>query len=182
MFHKPVVKHGINGELRQKGKIATLACGYGGSVGALKAMGALDMGLREEELQPIVTAWRKANPHIVRFWWEVDKAAMESVRNRTVTEAQGFRFIYKSGMLFISLPSGRYLAYVKPRIGINQFGSDCITYMGLDSTRHWNQDPDLWPQARREHHAGDLPGYPLQCHAEPAGYLHLCAHPRRAGD
>ena len=146
MFHKPVVKHGINGELRQKGKIATLACGYGGSVGALKAMGALDMGLQEEELQPLVTAWRKANPHIVRFWWEVDKAAMESVRNRTVTETHGFRFIYKSGMLFISLPSGRYLAYVKPRIGMNQFGSDCITYMGLDSTRHWSRIQTYGPK------------------------------------
>jgi DNA polymerase len=146
MFHKPVVKHGINGELRQKGKIATLACGYGGSVGALKAMGALDMGLQEEELQPLVTAWRKANPHIVRFWWEVDKAAMESARNRTVTETHGFRFIYKSGMLFISLPSGRYLAYVKPRIGMNQFGSDCITYMGLDSTRHWSRIQTYGPK------------------------------------
>ena len=146
MFHKPVVKHGINGELRQKGKIATLACGYGGSVGALKAMGALDMGLQEEELQPLVTAWRKANPHIVRFWWEVDKAAMESVRNRTVTETHGFRFIYKSVMLFISLPSGRYLAYVKPRIGMNQFGSDCITYMGLDSTRHWSRIQTYGPK------------------------------------
>ena len=146
MFHVPVEKHGVNGELRQKGKIATLACGYGGSVGALKAMGALDMGLQEEELQPLVTAWRKANPHIVRFWWEVDKAAMESVRNRTVTETHGFRFIYKSGMLFISLPSGRYLAYVKPRIGMNQFGSDCITYMGLDSTRHWSRIQTYGPK------------------------------------
>ena len=146
MFHKPVVKHGINGELRQKGKIATLACGYGGSVGALKAMGALDMGLQEEELQPLVTAWRKANPHIVRFWWEVDKAAMKAVREHTTTEVRGFRFICKSGMLFITLPSGRMLSYVQPRIGINQFGSDCITYMGLDSTRHWSRIQTYGPK------------------------------------
>lgn len=125
MFGVPVEKHGVNGHLRQKGKIAELALGYGGSVGALKAMGALEMGLAEEELQPLVQAWRDANPNITKLWWDVDRAAMDAVRYRYETETHGITFTYKSGMLFITLPSGRRLAYVKPKIGENQFGGDC---------------------------------------------------------
>ena len=124
MFGVPVEKGGINGHLRQKGKIAELALGYGGSVGALRAMGALEMGLNEEELQPLVAAWREANPHITRFWWDVDAAVKKAVVNKTSVAAHGFRFYYQSGMLFIDLPSGRRLSYVKPRIGMNRFGSD----------------------------------------------------------
>jgi DNA polymerase len=132
MFKVPVEKHGVNAHLRQKGKIAELALGYGGGVGALTAMGALDMGLTEEELQPLVTAWRDANPHIVRFWWDIDAAVKRAVSDRTSVSSHGFRFSYESGMLFIDLPSGRRLSYVKPRIGMNRFGSDCVTYEGLN--------------------------------------------------
>lgn len=145
MFHKPVVKHGINGELRQKGKIATLACGYGGSVGALKAMGALDMGLKEEELQPIVTAWREANPHIVKYWWNVDAAVMKAVRLHLPSQVGTVHIYYQSGMLFIKLPSGRRLSYVQPRIGQNQFGNDCVTYMGIDQ-QHWKRIESYGPK------------------------------------
>jgi DNA polymerase len=145
MFHKPVVKHGINGELRQKGKIATLACGYGGSVGALKAMGALDMGLKEEELQPIVTAWREANPHIVKYWWNVDAAVMKAVRLHLPSQVGSIHIYYQSGMLFIKLPSGRRLSYVQPRIGQNQFGNDCVTYMGIDQ-QHWSRIESYGPK------------------------------------
>ncbi|WP_422484628.1 DNA polymerase [Gudongella sp. DL1XJH-153] len=146
MFGVPVSKHGVNGHLRQKGKIAELALGYGGSVGALKAMGALEMGLNEDELQPLVTAWRTTNPNIVRLWWEVDKAAMKAVRERTVTETHGIRFSYQSGMLFITLPSGRRLSYVKPRIGTNMFGSDCITYEGVGGTKKWERIDSYGPK------------------------------------
>lgn len=139
MFGVPVEKHGVNGHLRQKGKIAELALGYGGSVGALKAMGALDMGLAEEELQPLVQAWRDANPNITKLWWDVDRAAMDAVRYRYETETHGITFTYKSGMLFITLPSGRRLAYVKPKIGENQFGGDCITYEGVGGTKTWER-------------------------------------------
>lgn len=139
MFGVPVEKHGINGHLRQKGKIAELALGYGGSVGALKAMGALEMGLAEEELQPLVQAWRDANPNITKLWWDVDRAAMDAVRYRYETETHGITFTYKSGMLFIKLPSGRRLAYVKPKIGENQFGGDCITYEGVGGTKKWER-------------------------------------------
>lgn len=139
MFGVPVEKHGINGHLRQKGKIAELALGYGGSVGALKAMGALEMGLAEEELQPLVQAWRDANPNITKLWWDVDRAAMDAVRYRYETETHGIIFTYKSGMLFITLPSGRRLAYVKPKIGENQFGGDCITYEGVGGTKKWER-------------------------------------------
>lgn len=125
--------------LRQKGKIADLACGYGGSVGALTAMGALEMGLMEEELKPLVDAWRAANPNIVRFWWAVDRAALTAVRQRTTTETHGIRFAYQSGMLFITLPSGRKLAYVKPRIGTNRFGSDSVTYEGIGGAKKWER-------------------------------------------
>lgn len=146
MFSVPVEKHGVNGHLRQKGKIAELALGYGGSVGALKAMGALEMSLNEDELQPLVTAWRTTNPNIVRLWWEVDKAAMKAVRERTVTETHGIRFSYQSGMLFITLPSGRRLSYVKPRIGTNMFGSDCITYEGVGGTKKWERIDSYGPK------------------------------------
>lgn len=139
MFGVPVEKHGVNGHLRQKGKIAELALGYGGSVGALKAMGALEMGLAEEELQPLVQAWRDANPNITKLWWDVDRAAMDAVRYRYETETHGITFTYKSGMLFITLPSGRRLAYVKPKIGENQFGGDCITYEGVGETKKWER-------------------------------------------
>ena len=145
MFHKPVVKHGINGELRQKGKIATLACGYGGSVGALKAMGALDMGLKEEELQPIVTAWREANPHIVKYWWDIDAAVMKAVKLHLPSQVGLVYIYYQSGMLFIKLPSGRRLSYVQPRIGQNQFGNDCVTYMGIEQ-QHWKRIESYGPK------------------------------------
>ncbi len=139
MFKMPVVKNGVNGHLRQKGKIAELALGYGGSVGALKAMGALEMGLTEDELQPLVDSWRQANPHIVRFWWEVDTAVKECIRKRVPTGTHGLRFTYQSGMLFITLPSGRRLAYVKPRIGENRFGGESVTYMGIGGTKKWER-------------------------------------------
>lgn len=138
MFGVPVEKHGINGHLRQKGKIAELALGYGGSVGALKAMGALEMGLQEEELKPLVNAWRTANPMIVKLWWAVDDAVMTAIRVKSSTETHGIRFTCQSGMLFITLPSGRQLSYVKPRIGKNQFGSPAATYMGLSAARQWD--------------------------------------------
>lgn len=146
MFGVPVEKHGVNGHLRQKGKISELALGYGGSVGALKAMGALDMGLTEEELHPLVTAWRSANPHIVRFWWDVDRAVMRAVREHINSEVRGIRFSWQSGMLFITLPSGRKLTYIKPRIGMNQFGSDCVTYEGVGSTKQWERLESYGPK------------------------------------
>jgi len=146
MFQVPVEKHGINGHLRQKGKIAELALGYGGSVGALKAMGALDMGLAEEELPLLVNAWRQSNPHIVKFWWDVDKAAMEAVRYKHTNSTHGITFTCHSGMLFITLPSGRRLAYVKPRIGENKFGGSCITYEGVGSTKKWERLDSYGPK------------------------------------
>ena len=146
MFHVPIEEVTKGSPLRQKGKIAELALGYGGSVGALKAMGALEMGLFEEELRPLVSAWRSANPNIVRFWWDVDRAAMKAVRDRTVTETHGIRFGYQSGMLFIVLPSGRRLSYVKPRIGTNQFGSDCVTYEGVGGTKKWERIESYGPK------------------------------------
>ena len=139
MFGVPVEKHGINGHLRQKGKIAELALGYGGSVGALKAMGAVEMGLAEVELLPLVQAWRNSNPHIVQFWWDVDAAAITAVREKTSTETHGIQFTFKSGMMFVTLPSGRNLAYVKPAIGENQFGSPSLTYLGIGSTKKWER-------------------------------------------
>lgn len=137
MFHVPVEKNGINGHLRQKGKIAELALGYGGSVGALKAMGALDMGVPEEELKPLADVWRQSNPAIVRLWWDVDKAASTCVRQRTETETHGIRFTYQSGILFVTLPSGRQLAYVKPRMGVNRFGNESVTYEGVGEQKKW---------------------------------------------
>ena len=137
MFHVPVEKHGINGHLRQKGKIAELALGYGGSVGALKAMGALNYGLQEEELKPLVDAWRLSNPHITKFWWDVGKAASTCVRERTAAETHGIRFFYQSGMMFIVLPSGRRLVYVKPKMGLNHFGNESVTYEGVGEQKKW---------------------------------------------
>mgnify|MGYP000983020130 FL=1 len=146
MFKVPVEKHGINGHLRQKGKIAELALGYGGSVGALKAMGALDMGLTEEELPPLVDAWRQANPKIVQFWWAVDRAVMDAVTRKTTTKTHGILFSARNGMLFITLPSGRNLAYVKPRIGENKFGGSCITYEGIGGTKKWERLDSYGPK------------------------------------
>ena len=146
MFHVPVEKHGQNAHLRQKGKIAELALGYGGSVGALKAMGALEMGLAEEELQPLVDAWRTSNPNIVQFWWDVDNAVNTTVRQRFDTETHGIRFRYRSGMLFIVLPSGRQLCYVKPKMGINQFGGDSVTYEGVGGTKKWERIESYGPK------------------------------------
>ena len=146
MFHVPVEKHGVNGHLRQKGKIAELALGYGGSVGALKSMGALEMGLAEEELQPLVSAWRDSNPNITEFWWAVDRAVKECIKKRAPTETHGIRFSYESGMLFIKLFSGRRLAYVKPGIGENQFGGESVTYMGVGGTKKWERLESYGPK------------------------------------
>ena len=139
MFRVPVEKHGVNGHLRQKGKIAELALGYGGSVGALKSMGALEMGLAEEELQPLVDMWRSSNPHIIELWWDVDRAVKECIKKRIFTETHGIRFVYQSGMMFITLPSGRRLAYVRPGIGENRFGGESVTYMGVGGTKKWER-------------------------------------------
>lgn len=145
MFGVPVVKNGINGYLRQKGKIAELALGYGGSVGALKAMGALDMGLSEDELQPLVNAWRASNPHITQFWWDIDAAVKKAVMYKTSVQTHGFKIYYKSGMLFINLPSGRRLVYVKPHMGTNRFGSDSVTYEGIN-TGKWTRIESYGPK------------------------------------
>lgn len=146
MFKVPVMKNGMNGHLRQKGKIAELALGYGGSVGALKAMGAMEMGLTEEELPQLVDAWRQANPRIVDFWWAVDRAVMEAVRYKHTTRDYGLTFSCRGGMLFITLPSGRSLAYVKPKIGANKFGGECITYEGTGSTKKWERLESYGPK------------------------------------
>jgi DNA polymerase len=146
MFHVPVEKHGVNSHLRQKGKISELALGYGGSVGALKAMGALEMGLDEEELQPLVDAWRQSNPNIVLFWWDVDKAVKTTVKQRIKTSTHGITFEVKSGLLFITLPSGRRLSYVKPRMGENQFGGESVTYEGLVTGKKWDRIESYGPK------------------------------------
>lgn len=146
MFHVPVEKHGVNGHLRQKGKIAELALGYGGSVGALTAMGALDMGLSEDELQPLVDSWRASNPNIVQFWWDVDRCVKTAIKQRTATETHGIRFIYQSGMLFIALPSGRRLCYVKPKIGENKFGGESVTYEGVGTNKKWERIESYGPK------------------------------------
>ena len=146
MFGVPVEKHGVNSHLRQKGKIAELALGYGGSVGALKSMGALEIGLTEEELQPLVDSWRASNPMITAFWWDVDKAVKTTIKQRVPTEVRGIKFIYKSGMLFIKLPSGRSLSYVKPKIGENKFGSESVTYEGIGSTKKWERIESYGPK------------------------------------
>ena len=146
MFNVPVEKHGINGHLRQKGKIAELALGYGGSTGALVSMGALEMGLTEDELQPLVDAWRTSNPHIVQFWWDVDRCVKDTIKMHTPTKTHGIKFSYKSGMLFIHLPSGRKLCYVKPRIGENRFGGESVTYEGIGATKKWERIESYGPK------------------------------------
>jgi DNA polymerase len=146
MFHCTVEKHGVNGHLRQKGKIAELALGYGGSVGALKAMGALDMALTEDELQPLVDAWRTANPNIVALWWDVDNAVKNAIKMHGSTETHGIKFTWRSGMLFITLPSGRKLAYIKPKIGENKFGGESVTYEGIGATKKWERLESYGPK------------------------------------
>lgn len=137
MFGVPVVKHGVNGHLRQKGKIAELALGYGGAVGALTSMGALDMGLQEEELQPLVSQWRNSNPHITKFWWDVDAAAIKAVKERTEVALGKLRFTYRSGILFVTLPAGRKLSYIKPRMTQNRFGRESLSYEGVGESKKW---------------------------------------------
>ncbi len=146
MFGVPVEKHGINSHLRQKGKIAELALGYGGSIGALKSMGALDMGLTEDDLQPLVDAWRMSNPFITKFWWDIDRAVKTTITQRVQTEVRGIKFMYKSGMLFIKLPSGRLLSYVKPKIGENKFGGESVTYEGIGATKKWERIESYGPK------------------------------------
>ena len=146
MFDVPVEKHGQNAHLRQKGKIAELALGYGGSVGALKSMGAIEMGLAEEELQPLVDSWRAANPNIVKFWWDVDRAVKTAVKQKKQADVNGIRFFCQSGMLFIQLPSGRRLAYVKPRMGLNRFDSESVTYEGVGGTKKWERIESYGPK------------------------------------
>ena len=146
MFHVPVEKHGVNGHLRQRGKVAELALGYGGGTGALRAMGALEMGLKEEELQPLVTAWRESNPNIVSFWWAVDEAVKNAIRGKTEIETHGIRFTCQSAMLFVTLPSGRRLAYVKPKIGVNRFGGESVTYEGVGATKKWERIESYGPK------------------------------------
>lgn len=146
MFGVTVEKHGVNSNLRQKGKIAELALGYGGSVGALKAMGALEMGLEEDELQPLVDAWRSSNPMVTSLWWDVDRVVKTCVKERINTETHGINFSYKSGFLFIELPSGRKLAYVKPRIGENKFGGESVTYEGVGNAKKWERIESYGPK------------------------------------
>lgn len=146
MFKVPVEKNGVNGHLRQKGKIAELALGYGGSIGALKSMGALNMGLEEEELQPLVNVWRQSNPNITKLWWDVDRAAKICVKQKTPTQTHGINFLYESGMMFIVLPSGRKLAYVKPRMGENKFGGEAVTYEGVGGTKKWERIESYGPK------------------------------------
>lgn len=139
MFRVPVEKHGVNGHLRQKGKISELACGYGGSVGALKNMGAVEMGVPEDELQGLINDWRNANPHIVKLWTEVGNTAMKAIKEKTIVSLGKLVFMYERGILFIRLPSGRRLSYIKPRIGTNRFGGDSITYMGVSASKKWER-------------------------------------------
>ena len=146
MFHVPVVKHGINGHLRQRGKVAELGLGYGGGVGALRSMGALEYGVREDELQGLVDAWRAANPAICRFWWDVDAAVKKALRGKTSVRLRGLTFEARSGMLFIHLPSGRMLSYVRPRLGENRFGGMSVTYLGTDAAKKWSRIESYGPK------------------------------------
>ena len=146
MFHVPVEKHGQNAHLRQKGKISELALGYGGASGALKSMGAIEMGLTEEELEPLVKMWRASNPCICNFWWAVDKAVKDAIKNRSIEATHGITFEYRSGMLFITLPSGRSLAYVRPRIEINKYGTESVTYEGIGTNKHWERIESYGPK------------------------------------
>jgi DNA polymerase len=176
MFGAPRGSIDKKSPMRQKSKIAVLACGFQGSVGALKAFGALEMGLKEEELKPIVDAWRAANPNIVRFWWEADKAAKAAIKQRTTTETRGIRFSYQSGMLFITLPSGRKLAYVKPRIGENRFGSECVTYEGIGATKKWERiesSPGKWVENITQAVARDILYYALSTFRSSDVVLHI---------
>lgn len=177
MFGVPVVKHGINGDLRQKGKIAELACGYGGSVGALKAMGAIEMGIPEEELGPLVQSWRSANQHIVDFWWQVDGAVKTAIKQRNPVWVNNIRFFCQSGMLFIELPSGRRLSYVKPRIGENQFGGESVTYEGIGATKKWERLESYGPKFVEnivQGTARDILCYAMQTlrHCDIVGHVH----------
>ena len=146
MFGVPVVKHGENGHLRQKEKISELACGFGGSVGAMKAMGADSLGLSDTELKQIVTDWREASPHITEFWWAVDRAVKKAVKEKTATKTHGLLFSYEAGFLFIRLPSGRRLAYAKPYIGKNKFGGESVTYMGINAQKKWDRLESYGPK------------------------------------
>ncbi len=175
MFGVPVEKHGQNAHLRQKGKIAELALGYGGSVGALKSMGALEMGLKEEELQPLVDSWRSANPNIVRFWWDVDRAVKKAVKQREKTVLKGIKFYCRSGMLFISLPSGRQLAYVKPRMGMNKFESESVTYEGVGGTKKWERIESYGPKFVEN--IVQAISRDILCYAmRTLSYCRICAH------
>lgn len=176
MFGAPKGSIDKKSPLRQKSKIAVLACGYSGSVGALKAFGALDMGLREEELKPLVDAWRAANPNVVRFWWDADKAAKAAVKQRKIIETRGIRFSYQSDMLFITLPSGRKLAYVKPRIGENRFGSECVTYEGIGATKKWERiesSPGKWVENITQAVARDILYYALSTFRSTDVVMHV---------
>lgn len=146
MFGVPVEKHGVNGELRQKGKIAELALGYGGGVGAMISMGAIDMGLAEEELQPIVDSWRQSNPAIVKLWWDVHRCVIKAVKDKQPQTYKCLTFEYQSGMLFIGLPSGRRLAYAKPSVYRNDYDRDEIAYMGVDATKKWGKINSYGPK------------------------------------
>ena len=146
MFGVPVVKHGENGHLRQKGKISELACGFGGSVGAMKAMGADSLGLSDTELKQIVTDWREASPHITELWWAVDRAVKKAIKEKTATKTYGLLFSYEAGFLFIRLPSGRRLAYAKPYIGKNKFGGESVTYMGINAQKKWDRLESYGPK------------------------------------
>jgi DNA polymerase len=177
MFHVPVEKHGVNNHLRQKGKIAELALGYGGSVGALKAMGALEMGLTEEELQPLVDSWRASNPKITKLWWDVDRNVKEAIRLRTHTKTHGINFYYHKGMLFIELPSGRRLSYVKPKIEQNQFGGESATYEGTGNTKKWERIESYGPKFTEnivQAISRDILAYAMKtlCHYFICGHVH----------
>ena len=177
MFGVPVKKHGINSHLRQKGKIAELALGYGGSVGALKSMGALEMGLTEEELQPLVDSWRSSNPMITAFWWNVDNAIKTAIKMHIPTEVNGIHFCYKSGMLLIKRPSGRVLSYVKPKIGENRFGGESVTYEGIGSTKKWERIESYGSEVCGKYCSGSQQGHPLQCHEDSTALLHRRTRP-----
>ena len=176
MFGAPKGSIDKKSPMRQKSKIAVLACGYQGSVGALKAFGALEMGLNEEELKPLVDAWRAANPNIVRFWWDADKAAKDAVKQKTTTETRGIRFSYQGDMLFITLPSGRKLSYVKPRIGTNRFGSECVTYEGIGATKKWERiesSPGKWVENITQAVARDILYYSLSTFRSSDVVMHV---------
>ena len=176
MFGVPKGSIDKKSPLRQKSKIAVLACGYSGSVGALKAFGALEMGLKAEELKPLVDAWRAANPSVVRFWWDADKAAKTAVKEKKITETHGIRFSYQSNMLFIALPSGRRLAYVKPRIGENRFGSECVTYEGIGATKKWERiesSPGKWVENITQAVARDILYFALSAFRSSNVVMHI---------